>query len=94
MVAIVRTLLLVVGGIVLFALALPVLLIAGPIVIAWLVVRGVRGGRGRDRGRESQETRLIQETYEGLARMERRIDNLETILLEGRRARDRARHVP
>ncbi len=35
------------------------------------------------RNSQSDEARMIQEIYQGLSRMEERIDTLETILMEG-----------
>lgn len=42
------------------------------------------GGLSRnDRQKQAEETRMIQEIYHGLSRMEQRIDVLETILMDG-----------
>jgi len=61
-------------------------------VILVLILLGVLGAgilksvRGRDQARggqmEAEEAKLIQELHQGLARMEERIEALETILLE------------
>lgn len=40
--------------------------------------------RSRPRGTDSEEARIIQEIYQGLARMEERIESLETILMADR----------
>lgn len=48
-----------------------------------LVVRTLKGGfSGEDRKLKTEEARMIQEIYRGLARMEERINVLETILLD------------
>ena len=48
-----------------------------------LVVRMVKGGLSPDQKKEnSEETRMIQEIYQGLSSMEKRVDALETILME------------
>jgi len=66
-------------------LAIPLLAIATPIIIVWLIVRAVGGRPGRDRKTEANEARIMQEMHHGLAGMEKRITNLETIILEQRR---------
>lgn len=54
----------------------PILLVLG---IVWIC----RGGRYRsDRDRQSQEAALMQKIHQGLGTMERRIEALETILLD------------
>lgn len=40
---------------------------------------GLMGGSGKN---QSEEARVIQEIYQGLSRMEERIDALETILMD------------
>ena len=55
-----------------------------------LIIRLFKGGLSRtDRKKQAEEARMIQEIYQGLSRMEERIETLETILLdrekEGRR---------
>lgn len=41
------------------------------------------GGRSKQtKAMNGEETRIIQEIYEGLSRMEKRVETLETILLE------------
>lgn len=54
-------------------------------VIFWGVksIRGCSGGISREQLEE--ETRLIQEMYQGLTKMEERINTLETILLENQK---------
>ena len=40
--------------------------------------------RSRPRGSDSEEAGIIQEIYQGLERMEKRIESLETILMADR----------
>lgn len=51
-----------------------------------LAIRIVKGGvPGRHREAANREARMIQEIYQGLARMETRVEALETLLLEKER---------
>ena len=68
-----------------------VAIVFGGAVLALAVIGGVpllalkilRGGVSRgDQRRAAEETRLVQEIYQGLGRMEDRVEALETILLE------------
>ncbi len=59
-------------------LVLPVALIAGVIYLVCKIFRGSPG----DREERMDEARMIQEIYQGLSRMERRVETLETLLLE------------
>ena len=45
-----------------------------------LIIKARKGNRGAG---DSEETRIIQEIYQSLERMEERIESLETILAEG-----------
>ena len=66
----------IVFGSVLFTL----LIISGTILIA---IKLIKGGIFRtDRKQQAEETKMIQEIYQGLSRMERRVEALETILLD------------
>lgn len=57
------------------------LIICVPIVMVfWMVAK-----RRDNRMLNSQEERLLRETFEGLQKMEDRINNLETILLDAER---------
>jgi phage shock protein B len=48
-----------------------------------LIIRLVKGGFSRtDRKRQTEEAKMIQEIYQGLSRMEERVETLETILLD------------
>lgn len=53
-----------------------------PITIL-LAIRLFKGGISRsDRKKQAEETRMIQEIYQGMSHMEERIEALETILLD------------
>lgn len=61
-----------------------VLVLAG--LVAILVALAVKlFRRAHDRSSQAEDTRIIQEIYQGLSRLERRVDSLETILAERRR---------
>ena len=45
-----------------------------------LVIFKNRSGRGAGGATDSEEARLIQEIYQGMEKLEKRIDSLETIL--------------
>jgi phage shock protein B len=68
------------GGIVL-ALAI----IGSTILIGLKILKGGASQKGQKN--QSDEARVIQEIYQGLARMEERVESLETILLERERSR-------
>jgi phage shock protein B len=67
------------GGIVL-ALAI----IGSTILIGLKILKGGASQKGQKN--QSDEARVIQEIYQGLARMEERVESLETILLERERS--------
>ena len=67
-------------------------ILAGVIIISVLcgtLLAGLKIMRGKsskkDRGGQEEEARLMQEIYQGLTKMEKRIASLETILFEGER---------
>lgn len=63
-----------IGGLLLLAV------VCGVVV---MIVRMIRGGSSSGETiDQSEEARMIQEIYQGLSRMEQRVDALETILLE------------
>jgi phage shock protein B len=70
------------GGIVL-ALAI----IGSTILMAIKILKGGLSRKGQKF--ETEEARMIQEIYEGLSRMEERVEALETIIL-GSKGKDRA----
>ena len=52
-------------------------------IIAWTIVTLVRGRGPARPARESEdESRMLQEMYHGLGKMEKRIETLETLLFE------------
>jgi phage shock protein B len=65
------------GGVIL------VLAVVGGTILMGIKIR--KGGLSpRDQRTQTEETRMIQEIYQGLERMEERIEALETIILKGR----------
>ena len=68
-------------------LVLALAIIGGTILMAIKILKG--GISRKDQNNKAEEARLIQEIYQGFARMEERVEALETILLdqdrEGRR---------
>ncbi len=55
-------------------------ILVGVAIVCWTIVRLV-GGPG-PRASQQQEPQIIQEVYQGLTRMEQRVEALETLLLE------------
>jgi hypothetical protein len=53
--------------------------IGSTILMAIRIVKG--GGGGTDRRQAADEAKMLQEIYQGLARMEERVEALETILI-------------
>ena len=66
---------------IIFGGSLLALAIVGSTIL--IAVKIIKGGISRS-GQKSQteETRMIQEIYQGLSRMEERVDALETIVLD------------
>ena len=63
------------GSIILMLAIIPVTII--------LIIRLFKGGiSSTDRKKQAEEARMIQEIYQGLSRMEERVETLETILLD------------
>jgi phage shock protein B len=55
-------------------------LIAGTILLA---IRMIKGGRSpKDRQHQADEAQMIQEIYQGMSELEKRLESLETILLD------------
>lgn len=76
--------------IVMMGVSIPLLVIALPAIIILGLVKIVRGSSSKkSKELEVQETRLIQEIHQGLAQMEKRVEALETILLDSRREGDK-----
>ncbi len=68
-----------IGGTILILLTLGLLIIA--------IIKAARTGgiSKKDRTANAEETRMIQEIYHGLSKMEERVETLETILMDRRR---------
>lgn len=68
------------------ALMIPLVAVIGIVVVgivfllALWILKG--GSRRPDRELQAEETRLIQDIYHGLLKMEERVEALETLLLE------------
>ena len=73
---------------VLLIFAIPLLAIAGTFAIKALkILKGITPEQNQQL--QAEETRLIQEMHRGLAKMEERVETLETLLLDRRRKDDR-----
>jgi phage shock protein B len=72
----------VIGGIIL-ALAI----IGSTVLMAIKILKGELSGKGQKL--QAEEARMIQEIYQGLSRMQERVEALETIILD-RERKDRA----
>jgi len=54
-------------------------------IVGWFLLSALKilkGGKSQGRGWSQDETRIMQEIYQSLQSMERRIDALETIILD------------
>jgi len=72
---------------VLMVFGIPLALIIGGIgLLALKILKGGEGGGSAEQSAE--ETRLIQDIYHGLQKMEQRVEALETILLGKERKED------
>ena len=67
--------------IVFIVIAIPLIIITGAILLGIKIIRG--RSPSKDPKDQADETKIIQEIYKGLARMEERVEVLETILIEG-----------
>ena len=56
-----------------------------PVIIIFAVKSIKGGGPSKSKGVADEETRMIQEIYQGLLKMEDRVEALETLLLEKER---------
>jgi len=61
-----------------FILAIPLALIVGLVVVS--LAKILKGGSRR--GLSEEESQIMQDIHQGLGRMERRIESLETILFD------------
>jgi len=67
-------------GIVFGSLVLALAILGGTILA---IMRARHGGLSRkNRNKEAEEAELMQEIFQGLSRMEKRVDALETILMD------------
>jgi len=57
--------------------------IGGTILMGIRIIKGGISRKGP--GREAEEVRLLQDLYQGLLKMEKRVEALETILLDQER---------
>jgi len=63
-------------------------IIGSTVLVAIKILRGGLSRKGQKL--QAEETRMIQEIYQGLSRMEERVEALETIILDSKR-KDRTR---
>lgn len=56
-------------------------IVAAIALVCWTIVRLVSGGT-RSQSVSAEESRMIQELYQGLSKMEQRLESLETLLLD------------
>jgi phage shock protein B len=68
-----------IGGIILFIATI------GLVIIGIIRVAKSGGLSGKDKQAQAEETRMIQDIYHGLSKMEERVEALETILIERRK---------
>lgn len=55
-----------------------------------LIIRTAKGGSLRKREKvDAGETQIIQEIYQGLSKMDKRIESLETLILDADRAKQK-----
>lgn len=67
-------------GIVFCGAVMALAVVGGTILLA---IRLIKGGGGReDRHQAESDARMLQEIYQGLARMEARVEALETIIID------------
>lgn len=65
--------------------AILILLTIGLLIIGIIKAAKTGGISKKDRTANAEETRMIQDIYHGLSKMEERVETLETILMERRR---------
>lgn len=68
-------------GIVFGSIVIALAIIPAAILLAIKLFKG--GFSQIDRKQQSEEAKMIQQIYQGLSRMEERVEALETILLDG-----------
>lgn len=57
-------------------------------IMVYLIIKASKSGGGRSGSRsDEEETRMIQEIYHGLTKMQQRIETLETLVLDDDRSK-------
>lgn len=57
-------------------------------IMVYLIIKASKGGGGQSGSpSEAEETRMIQEIYHGLTKMQKRIETLETLVLDDDRSK-------
>jgi len=59
----------------------------GLIIIGIIRAAKTGGISGKDKAAQTEETKMIQDIFNGLSKMEERVEALETILIERRKER-------
>lgn len=72
------------GFSVLFVGILGLAFLIGCVFVVWLLIVLLRGG-GSSRVGSAEEIKLMQELHHGLAKLEDRVDSLETLVLDSRK---------
>jgi len=70
-------------SIILGASLLALAIIAGTIILAIRIIKG--GATPDSRRAQAEEARMIQEIYQGLSSIEKRVESLETIIFDSSR---------
>lgn len=71
-----------IGWMVILTLALPFLILALPVLLIWACMRLCGNGFSTNQTELDDETRLMQRIHSDMVRMDRRVEALETLLLE------------
>jgi phage shock protein B len=61
-------------------IVLALAIVGGTILMAIKIIKG--GGSPKDQQHLAEEARMVQEIYQGLSRLEERLESLETILFD------------
>lgn len=67
-------------------IVLALAVIGGTILMAIKIIKG--GGSRKDQKHLAEEARMVQEIYQGLSGLEKRLDSLETILFDREKKED------
>ena len=68
---------------------IPLIIIIGVFILAILAIMKIGSSR-QERHIRSQETQITQELHQGFMKMEKRVEALETILLDRERVRSKS----